>query len=75
MRVDEVSELVKSLARKGQIIAVARPDRVEKEIDTVPPGDEIEIQSDVNPLQEITVTKLIVGGKKSAKAFRRGNDE
>ena len=75
VRVDEVSELVKSLARKGQIIAVARPDRVEKEIDTVPPGDEIEIQSDVNPLQEITVTKLIVGGKKSAKAFRRGNDE
>jgi hypothetical protein len=75
VRVDEVSGLVKSLARQGQMIAVARPDRVGVEMDVELPGDEIEIQSDVNPLQKITVTKLIVGGKKSAKAFRRGNDE
>ena len=75
VRVDEVSGLVKSLARQGQMIAVARPDRVGVEMDVELPGDEIEIQSDVNPLQKITVTKLIMGGKKSAKAFRRGNDE
>lgn len=80
VRTDEVSQLVKSLAKKSEIIAVVRPDssitqggtEQDSQADSNPLT---KIQSDRHPLNNIVITELIVGGKKSAQAFQRSSDE
>ena len=79
VRVGEVSNLVKSLALETELIAIARPD-TPATMEKVSPFDKPDeltdgLQSEPNPLSNVVVTEMIVGGKKTARAFRRKDDE
>ncbi len=78
VRVDEVTRLSKSLFLDAELVAIARPDQVnsleDPEALTGLDGSS-ELKSDTYPLSKIIVTELIVGGQKTAKAFRRVDDE
>ena len=75
---DDVNRLSKSLFLNADLVAIARPDNASSSGD----GGELigqdssdKLESDSYPLSNFVVTELIVGGQKTAKAFRRGNDE
>lgn len=78
VRADEVSNLVKSLALETEMVAIARPNETgfqdQSRVEKIQ-QESTEIQSDAHPLSNVVVTEMIVGGKKSARAFRRSNDE
>lgn len=78
VRLDDVNRLSKSLFLNAELVAIARPDKVRSsgDVDEVINRDQSnKLKSDSYPLSNLTVTELIVGGQKTAKAFRRDNDE
>jgi hypothetical protein len=76
VRVDEVTNLSKSLILEAELVAIARPDQVNSLEESGNRSDVAsKLKSDIYPLSKIVVTELIVGGQKTAKAFRRGDDE
>jgi hypothetical protein len=78
VRASEVTKLSNSLFLNSELVAIARPARDSLSNEPAPPispDGSNKIKSDTYPLSEIVVTELIVGGQKTAKAFRRDNDE
>jgi hypothetical protein len=64
------------LILEAELVAIARPDQVNSLEESGNRSDVAsKLKSDIYPLSKIVVTELIVGGQKTAKAFRRGDDE
>ena len=76
VRVEEVTKLSKSLFLDAELVAVARPNRLNSLKGSGSGLDGAsKLKSDPYPLSEIVVTELIVGGQKTSRAFRRSEDE
>ncbi|MDA7902290.1 hypothetical protein N9B31_01390 [Mariniblastus sp.] len=76
VRVDEVTNLSRSLVLEAELVAIARPDQLNFQEESGNRSDGAsKLKSDIYPLSKIVVTELIVGGQKTAKAFRRVDDE
>ncbi len=76
VRVEEVTKLSKSLFLDAELVAVARPNRLNSLKGSGSGLDGAsKLKSDPYPLSEIVVTELIVGGQKTSRAFRRSDDE
>lgn len=70
IRPSEVAGLTKSLALKSSLFSIAKPgngDIVENQISS----PATELTSDVNPLANIAITEMIIGGNRRVSAFRK----
>lgn len=78
----EVADLAKSLASQRSIFAIAKPVLADQqsgsqELDNnnSESSSLLKLESDPDPMQDVVVTKMMVGGKKSAQAFRRSDND
>ena len=69
----EVALITKALASKTALFTIARPALASQSPATQSPPPAAVLVSDPNPLQEVTVTQMLIGGQRSAHAYRKSD--